>query len=137
MDPFSIATASVSLAIAIGQVISSIGQFVKQVKEAKNDLDLVVKELQSLSNVLQLMSADDASTTLRDFPPHLRNRFTEIIGDCQGAVEAVDKTLKKHQTGKLQAVRWAQSGSAEVNSLRANLEIHKSTFGIVLGILSM
>src|SRR5215468_200582 len=52
MDPFSIATATVSLAIAIGQVTSSISQFVKQMKEATNDFDLVLQELGSLSNIL-------------------------------------------------------------------------------------
>jgi len=137
MEPFSIATATVSLAIAIGQVTSSISQFVKQIKEATNDFDLVLQELGSLSNILDLMSANNATTTLRDFPPHLRRQLEEVIQDCGRAIEDIHKVLKKYQSGMLASLRWAQNGSAEVNSIRIRLEVYKSTLNIVVGFLSL
>jgi uncharacterized coiled-coil protein SlyX len=137
MDPFSVATTVVSLSIAIAQVVSSISAFVKQVKEAKNDLDLVSQELRSLARILELMSANDASTTLQDYPPHLHRQFEEQIDECHKAVQAVQKTLDKYQTGNLQSLRWAQSGKNAISDLRVNLEVHKSTFSILLNLLTM
>jgi hypothetical protein len=137
MDPFSITTAAVSLAIAIGQVTSSISQFVKEIKEANNDLDLVSQELSSLINILNIISGNDATTFLQDFPTNLRCQLEEVIQGCGRAIKDINKLLKKHQSGMLAPLRWAQSGSAEANSIRTRLEVYKSTLNIVLGFLSL
>jgi hypothetical protein len=105
MDPFSITAASVSLTLTVGQVTSSITQFVRQVKDAKRDMDLVSDELRAIPNTLGSMSSLDSSIKFRDLPSHLRDQFQDIMEDCRTAVEEIGAIMKRYQFGHIQTIR--------------------------------
>src|ERR1700761_1149775 len=133
MDPFTIATTALSLAGTITKVSLTVNTFVRTVREARNDLDAVSRELLSLKTVLELL-ADDANHAPSDkpIPPNLEKQIKGIINNCDGVVNDVAALLRKHEGGIVNGIKWAISGKDDVVRLRSNLEAHKTALELAL-----
>jgi hypothetical protein len=137
MDPLTIAATCISLATLIGKVGVQLNKFVKEVRDARYDLDSVKRELSSLQTVLEVI-AEDASNSDITFPPLLTKQLPGIVDNCVIVVDQIEKLLKKYNGGGLRkGAKWAISGRDDVDKLRVSLEAHKSALDMALEMVAM
>lgn len=136
MDPLSITTGCLSLVDTIGKVTVAINSFVRKARDARKDLDSVLRELGSLYIVLDLL-AEDTQAASRAIPVNLEKQISGIVNNCSAVVDDVDKSIKRHESGKLNSVRWAWSGKEEMGQLRSLLEAHKTSLELALDMVAM
>lgn len=135
MDPISITTACVGLIAAIAQLSIQLGAFVSDVRDARKDMDAVLRELGSLSLCLQTLRDDSANSSL---PESLRTSLGAILHNCDIIVKQIQALLDKMSSGNLgRRVQWATFGREDMNRLRSSLESHKSAIDIALDMCSM
>lgn len=112
--------------------------FVKDVRAARSDLDVVSRELLSLKTVLELLAEDIGDSSSRSIPQTLQNQIAGIVRNCTGVVVDIEQTLKKHEGGKVnKAAKWVASGKSDVSRLQLSLEAHKSALEIALDMVTL
>lgn len=135
MDPFSISTACVGLIAAIAQLSSQIRTFTSQFKDARNDMQEVLQELEALSRSLQHMRDDQQ---MERYPVSLRQNFLDALRHCDHVTKQMGALLAKLSSAKLFArFQWTLSKRAKLMDLKSRLEGHKSTIAIALLVASM
>ena len=138
MDPLSITATCIGLASTITRTSLVVIGFVKDVRAARSDLDLVSRELLSLKTVLELLADDADDSSSRSIPQTLQNQIAGIVRNCTGVVVDIEQTLKKHEGGKvIKAAKWVASGKSDVNRLQLSLEAHKSALEIALDMVTL
>lgn len=136
-DPLSIAATCIGLASTIARTSLAVISFVKDVRDAQSDLDAVSTELYSLKTVLEIL-ADDCNDSPDKIPQILQKQISGITTSCAGVVVEIEKTLKKHEGGKLnKAAKWVASGKSDVIKLQSSLEAHKSALEIALDMVKL
>ena len=136
MDPLSIATGCLSLVGTITKVSLTLSAFVRTARDARNDLDSVSRELLSLRTVLELL-AEDTKSTSNPVPQNLEKQISGIVGNCDAAVQDIERSLQKHETKKMASINWAWSGREEMARLRSTLEAHKSALELALDMVAL
>lgn len=132
MDPLSIAVSCVTLVTTVGNLSLKIHTFVREVRDARGDLDAISKELGSLKMVLELLSDDAKASNGAGFPESLIRQIAGILTNCAGVLKLIDESLTKHSGGGMRkGVKWSLAGRDDVNKLRSNLEAHKSALDMV------
>ncbi|KAH7126069.1 hypothetical protein EDB81DRAFT_910883 [Dactylonectria macrodidyma] len=117
MDPLSIASGYAGLVTAIGSLSFSIHTFVRTCREARSDLDQVLRELHSLRTVLELIQEDAADET-KSFPPSSANTSQPsclIACEEQELVDGQREVRHRkaaHESGSTQVGAGASSGYA-------------------------
>jgi Fungal N-terminal domain of STAND proteins len=138
MDPLSITAACITLVTTVSKVSIQINGFVREVRDARGDLDAVSRELISLKTVLEILSEDAANSTGGGFPQSLVRQISGILTNCGGVLEQIEASLQKHAGGGVKrGVKWSLSGRDDVNKLRSSLEAHKSALDIALDMVAL
>ena len=118
MDPLSITATCFGLISSITRTSLAVIGFVKDVRSARSDLDAVSRELLSLKTVLELLADDVNDSSSQSIPQTLQKQIAGIVTNCTGVVEEIEKTLKKHDGGKLtKSAQWVASGKSDVAKL--------------------
>lgn len=138
MDPLSITVSCISLVSAVTKVSVKINSFVREVRDARGDLDAVTRELTSLKTVLEILSDDCTNSKGGAFPPSLVKQISGILTNCGGVLGHIEESLGAHSgNGIKKGVKWALSGRDDMNKLRSNLEAHKSALDIALDMVAL
>jgi hypothetical protein len=137
MDPLTITATCIGLVSTITKTSLLVVGFVKDVRSARSDLDSVLRELQSLKTVLELLTEDCTDST-KNIPQILQQQISGIVTNCSGVVVDIEQVLERHDGGKLaKATKWVASGKNEVIKLRSTLEAHKSALEIALDMVTL
>ncbi|KAF2677102.1 hypothetical protein K458DRAFT_410002 [Lentithecium fluviatile CBS 122367] len=139
MDPISISASCVGLAATIAKTSTAVTCFVRDVRDARRDLDGVSRELSSLKNVLDLLAEDTINEKDQTFPANLKAQIAGILTNCNDVVVDIEDGLSKHEKSKLgRSGYWTMGGGkGEMAKLRSTLEAHKSALEIALEMLSI
>ncbi|KAI1775137.1 hypothetical protein F4818DRAFT_448683 [Hypoxylon cercidicola] len=130
----SIATDCSTLSGAIAKVSTILNGFVRDVREARSDVDGVSRELHSLQSVLDFLKEDAGL-----FPPELAERIPDVLGHCSAVVDQLDAGISALSCSELpkqeKRSQWMASGRKEVAQFRASLEAHKAVLGLALDLV--
>jgi Fungal N-terminal domain of STAND proteins len=138
MDPISITTGALSIVGSIGKLTITISTFVRQVRDARSDLDTVMRELVSLKSVLEILAEDVSQPGPNGLPESLAEQVQGILTGCDGVVMQIAQTLSKFERKSLIVKgQWALSGRGDMDKLRSSLEAHKSALNIALDMLQL
>ncbi|CAM1502852.1 Fc.00g076280.m01.CDS01 [Cosmosporella sp. VM-42] len=137
MDPLSITTGSLALAGTIGKVAVALTVFVRDVRDARSDIDAVSAELNSLKTILELL-VEDVETATRPMPPILETRISGVLSTCSRVIDDIQDCLNQHEGSRLQKrMRWVAVGKGDMEKLRSTLEAHKATLNLALDMISI
>lgn len=109
--------------------------FIREVREARTDLDAVLAELQSLQGVVDILK-DDASS----FPPDLAKRTPPLLEHCSSILNQIDGYM--HVCNGLglskrdKKFRWLAI-KADMEKLRLTLEGYKSILALVTDLVGL
>jgi hypothetical protein len=138
MDPLSITAGCSNLVTTVLKVSIQINDFVREVRDARWDLDAVSRELISLKTLLEILSEDAENSTGGGFPQSLVSQICGILTNCGGVLEQIEASLQKHAGGGVKrGVKWSLSGRDDMNKLRSSLEAHKSALDIALDMVAL
>ncbi|KAF2457299.1 hypothetical protein BDY21DRAFT_38399 [Lineolata rhizophorae] len=138
VDPLSISALCVTLIGATGRVSVLLDGFVRDVRDARTELDAVARELLSLRTVLSLVSDDCSVETTSMFPETLCQQIEGIVRNCGDVMDQMEKALKKHDGGRVQrAMWWGVTGKEDMRKLRGSLIAHNSALGIALDLMAL
>jgi hypothetical protein len=127
-DPVSIVSSCLGIASGITKLIDSISSFVRNVQEARRDMNDVQKELDAVRTIL-LEFRNKGQDLGFDQAPSLKIHIFEVVSNCGNVVADMKKLLRTMRNG---SIRWVTSGKTQMVKLKLNLEAHKSTLGIAL-----
>ncbi|OTB06462.1 hypothetical protein M426DRAFT_318875 [Hypoxylon sp. CI-4A] len=120
-----------ALSKAISKASVVLNGFVREIREARSDIDGVSRELHSLQSVLELIK-EDASF----FPPELAERVPCVVDHCCTVVVDLDTSMSTLSSSDLskeeKKTRWIATGKEEAAAFRSSLEAHKAIMGIAL-----
>ncbi|KAF2474415.1 uncharacterized protein BDR25DRAFT_340892 [Lindgomyces ingoldianus] len=139
MDPLSISVSCATLVGAVAKTSALVTGFVRDVRDARGDLDAISRELLSLKTVLELLADDTADISNTTIPPTLQNQILGIIMNCDGVVAEMEASLKNHGDSKLgKAGYWTVGGGkGDMAKLRFGLEAHKSALELALDMVAI
>lgn len=130
MDPLSITTACLGALGTIAKVSLEIPLFISSVREARKDMEAVLRELTSLTLCLSALQDDAQKVT---FPATLLG----VVQSCDQIAGQIMSLLAKLKLMKSGRIRWTLTEREEVNKLRSSLESHKSCIDVALDMASM
>lgn len=124
----------VTLGSDIAKVSLVLNGYVREVREARADVDGISRELHSLQGVLDLMK-EDAEL----FPPRLAaqtpvilERSSKLVGELDNCFAELNKSdLSKQDKRKL----WAARGRKDSAKFRPALEAHRAIIGLSLDLV--
>ncbi|KAI2621430.1 Rho GTPase activation protein [Hypomontagnella submonticulosa] len=130
----SITTDCTTLGTTITKAGTILNGFVREVREARADVDGVSRELHSLQSVLELLKEDAGL-----FPPELAERIPTVLGHCSGVVNELDTTISALNSSELpkqeKRSQWLAAGRKEIAAFRTSLEAHKAVLGLALDLV--
>ncbi len=136
MDPLSIAGTCVGLAATIARTTVEVSQFMRNVRDARSEMDAIARELGSLATVLDIL-ADDAKTASK-IPDSLEKQVLGIASNCSDVVVQLETTLKKYDGERLKTrVKWTFSGKDDMDKYKSTLAAHKSALDLALELLTL
>lgn len=133
MDPFSITVGCVALLETVVKTSTAIGTFVKDVRQARRDMEAVSRELVSLKMVLELL-VEDTREQIVVLPQTLNRQVASIVANCATVVRDIERCMERHQQHN---IAWASSGRHEVAQLLRGLEAHKAALELGLDTLTL
>lgn len=111
-----------------------LNEFVREVREARSDLDVVSRELHSLQGVLNLLKEDAPN-----LPCKIAAQTPSILQQCNEIVEDLDTTLLALDDPELskaeKRTRWISEGKPQLADLRDAIEAHRATVGLALDLV--
>lgn len=124
MDPLSIAASCIGLTASIGKIGIGVHQFIREVQDARSDMDAVSRELGSLSMVLEIV-AEDVQVHGFKLEDWMRLQVVGIIGNCSGVMERFGASLQKYQhNGMATNIKWSMVGKMEMEGFSRELAAH-------------
>lgn len=112
--------------------------FVRDVRDARNEVEGVNQELLSLKSVLKKFISDDIESSSRPLPPSLLNQIEGVVSNCTHVVAQVDNCIQSHQGSRIvKGAKWVATGRGDMAKLRSTLEAHKSTLNLALDMISL
>ncbi|KAL2072027.1 hypothetical protein VTL71DRAFT_11370 [Oculimacula yallundae] len=138
MDPLSITTACVSLGGTIGPLSLKINTFVREVRDARSDMEAVKKELGSLELVLGIVEDEFKQFESPGYKPALVKQVHGILASCGDILKDIEKTLEKFSRNRLRnKLKWAISGREDINKMRSYLQGHTAALDIVIEMIHL
>lgn len=120
---------------AVAKTSPALRSFIREVREARPELDAVLGELQSLEGVLELLR-DDAGA----FPPDLARRTPPLLEHCAGIVQQIEGYMHVCNglglTSRDKKFRW-MAIKGDMDKLRLTLEGYKSILAVVTDLVGM
>ncbi|KAI0521435.1 Rho GTPase activation protein [Xylaria bambusicola] len=136
MVDLSITADCVALGGKIIQLLSALTSFVRNVREARSDIDAVSRELHSLQTVLELLE-EDADL----FPPELVERTAIVVNQCSSILDKVNASIAilndPARSKQQKRTQWLDSGVPEISGFRTTLEAHRVTLGLALDLIGV
>lgn len=130
MDPLSITMACVTAIGTISKASIEVPRFISSVREARKDMEAVLRELISLTLCLGVIRDDAEKVT---FPTTL----LAVVQSCDAIAAEIISLLDKLRLKKSGRIRWTLTERDAVNKLRSSLESHKSCIDVALDMASM
>lgn len=131
----SISTACFATNNAISKTSPTLRSFIREVREARAELDAVLAELHSLDGVLDILK-DDASS----FPEALAKRTPPLLEHCTSIVHQIEGYMHVCNGLGLSArdkkYRW-MAIRGDMEKLRLTLEGYKSTLAVVTDLVGL
>lgn len=131
----SINTGCFAATNAITKTAPALRSFIREVREARAELDAVLAEIQSLEGVLELLNDDAAA-----FPWDLAQRTPPLLQHCTSIVQQIEGYM--HVCNGLglskrdKKYRW-MAIKGDMEKLRSTLEGYKSTLAVVTDLVAM
>lgn len=126
-DPLSITTGLTGLIASLVKLDNLRVDFF----EAKNEIDSLFREVDSLMNVLTQLQ------NLKRMPDSLSRDLLEVLQDCNESAQKADILLLRSSLSHVPSLYWAYTGKREVLQLCRELEAQKATIGIILNLSSL
>ena len=138
-DPLSITASCVALVTAVLNTSKVVTGFIRDVREARGDLDAVSRELSSLTTILELLKEDTTEENSTLIPKTLKIQITGILVNCTSVVSSIKYELYKPDKSRMEKIAYwtLGGGKGEMAKLRSTLEAHKTALDIALDLLSM
>jgi hypothetical protein len=138
MDSLSITATCIGLVATIVKTSVTVTGIVRDVREARSDLNGISRELLSLKTVLELVVDKVSSSGHESLPETLEKQIVGIATNCGGVVTEIEETLKKYEgTRVTKAAKWVAMRKGDMAKLRLSLEAHKSALEIALDFLNL
>ncbi|OTA93754.1 hypothetical protein M434DRAFT_284810 [Hypoxylon sp. CO27-5] len=129
----SITTDCTTLSNTIAKASTVLNGFVRDVREARSDVDGVSRELHSLQSVLDLLKEDAGL-----FPPELAERIPAVIEHCSNVVNKLDASISALSSSELpkqdKRSQWLATRK-DIATFRSSLEAHKAVLGLALDLV--
>ncbi|KAI5920628.1 Rho GTPase activation protein [Camillea tinctor] len=130
----TITTDCITLGSKIAKVLFILNGFVREIREARADVDGVSRELHSLQGVLDLLKEDAAL-----FPPELGEQTPAVVEHCSNVVDELDASLATLNNSDLpkqeKRIQWLEAGRKNSARVRTTLEAHKAILGVALDLV--
>lgn len=143
-DPLSVASGIAGLLSLAGAAFRGVHQYIRSVKDAKDYVKALSKELQSLNSILQgvrvlaeAFEQDGAASSVILRLEHVsdcKNVLNEIIKETTKIREAIDK--QKSISSKIETLRWPFRKS-KTEELINELSRHKATLSLACDAASL
>lgn len=138
MDPLSITGACVGLVASITTLSLKINSFVREVRDARSDMEAVKTELGSLEMVLGILEEESKGFEGPGFRPALVKQVCGILANCGSVLQDIEKALAQFSKGQARnGLKWAVSGRGDIEKMRSYLEVHKSALNIALDMIEL
>jgi len=132
MDPLSITTGCVSLTAGMSNLVMRISMFVAEVRNARKDMDTVLRELASLQLSLGTLGSDSQHRGIA-YLPGMKDGISQILVNIEMVTNQINDLLIKLSSGRLgRRVQWAMTEKDEINKLRSSLESNKMALEVAL-----
>jgi DNA-binding transcriptional regulator YbjK len=138
MDINSRAVSSATLANIVAKTSLALSHFTSDSKDANDDLDTVLQELQTLETVLDSLTQVLSRKFANSLPNALIQQLERSMGDCCGIVEKLEESLQKH--GEAETQNTSKSGvfnKEKIEKICDCIELYRMSFALVLHITSM
>ncbi|KAF2124909.1 hypothetical protein P153DRAFT_360558 [Dothidotthia symphoricarpi CBS 119687] len=138
MDPLTITSTCIGLIATTAQASIAVTAFVKDVRDARRDLDGVSRELLSLSSVLTYLRDDTEDEKARTLPDALNSQIIGILANVKVTVLEIEGCLLKCERSKMgKGGYWTLGGAkGEINKLRSSLESHTTALDLALQLVN-
>ncbi|RYP48320.1 hypothetical protein DL768_005776 [Monosporascus sp. mg162] len=134
MESLSITTDCIALGNEIAKASLLLNGFVREVREARADVDEISRELHSLQSVLDLLKEDTDA-----LPPQLAAETRSILERCSTVVGELDdcfSTLNSNDMPRQEKRRlWIAQGRKDSSRFKPTLEAHRSIIGFALDLI--
>lgn len=136
LDPTrSINTGCFAASNAITKTAPALRSFIREVREARSELDAVLAEIQSLEGVLDVLK-DDANA----FPFDLARRTPPLLEHCTSIIQQIEGYMHVCNglglTKRDKKFRW-MAIKGDMEKLRLTLEGYKSILAVVTDLIGM
>ncbi|RMZ84631.1 hypothetical protein DV737_g1238, partial [Chaetothyriales sp. CBS 132003] len=133
MDSSSLIRACSSLLEGSSELNVLILSFVREARDARQDIDAFSRELSSLSiNVSTLRNEKFA------FPAQLQSNLVSVLGDCEAIIDSMRAIIASHRFGGVgRTGNWSPSDRNNVVALQSRLEARKTTLDITIDLASL
>ncbi|CAG7559667.1 unnamed protein product [Fusarium equiseti] len=136
MDGLSIATACFAFIEIADKAFRTISDFVKDCRDARNDLESVNQELATLKRTLSLLKDLVAEGGESDLTSNTKRDIREIIRNSLAVTETLKDELRG-QEGKLLAVNWATKGKKKVATYKVILETNRRAISLAVETITL
>lgn len=131
----SINTGCFVVSNAVAKTSLALNYFVREVREARPDLDKVASLVHSLDSVLDLLKDDAAA-----LPSHLAHMTPAVLDNCHRMVSEIEGCLAVLGRAGIPMLekksRWLASRD-HIEKLRSTLEGYKATFALVVDLMAL
>jgi hypothetical protein len=132
MEPLTITTTCLGLINGIASLAQHITVFVNDVRGARKDMDMISRELTSLSLCLEALRTDCKSERVQ-YPKASRKCLEGALLNIDVVTQQVKDLLQRLSSGRLgRRIQWTMQSKDTVDRLRTSLETQKSTIEIAL-----
>ncbi|KAK7397929.1 hypothetical protein QQX98_012698 [Neonectria punicea] len=129
----SVAGTSIALAGTITHLSTNLTIFIRDVRDARVDIEDISLELHSLKMILELIASDSTGP----LPPTLETQLKGILAKCTQLVRDIDECIQQPVGSRFQkGVRWVAVGRSDMVKLKLTLEAYKTTLDLLLHMIS-
>lgn len=136
MGGSSITTDCIELGNTISRASLVLNGFVREVREARTDLDSVSRELHSLQSVLNLLKEDAGAlpSKVATETPALLQQCNRVISELDADLLALDGSALSRPQKRSQ---WISTGKRQIAGLLPIIEAHRTVLGLALDLVGM
>ncbi|KAI6755785.1 hypothetical protein HG531_004891 [Fusarium graminearum] len=136
MDGLSIATACFAFIEIADKTFTVISDFVRDCKDARNDLATLNQELLSLKRTLNLLKDLVTDGNESDLTNNTKRDIRDIIQNSLGIASTLENELRGQQ-GRLLAVHWATRGKRKVATYQVILETNRRALSLAVETITL
>ncbi|KAH8196252.1 hypothetical protein TruAng_009577 [Truncatella angustata] len=136
MGGSSITTDCIEVGNTISRASLVLNEFVREVREARADLDNVSRELHSLQRVLDLLKDDAGALPLRvaTETPALLQQCNRVVSELDADLLALDGSALSRPQKRSQ---WISVGKQQIAELVPIIEVHRTMLGLALDLVGV